>query len=115
MSRGRSARPRQRAASAISAVESGPPETARTSAGKCSRPPNSRFISAADEIGVASSAADAFLLTLDALSDRDRCARILAQHFRERRAGGFALAQLGKRLAEPQQRIRSARAGLVLG
>src|SRR5436190_5749361 len=39
---------RQRAASHINAVESGPPETARISAGKLSSAPNSRRASAGD-------------------------------------------------------------------
>ena len=75
------------------------------------RPSKSGFASAA-EIGDASSAADAFLLTVDALPDRDRRARIFAQHFRERRAGRLALAHRRQRLPETQQRI--GRAGVVL-
>ena len=66
-------------------------------------------------IGAAASAADAFLLTVDALPDRDRGARIFAQDFRERGASGLALAHRRQRLAEPQQRIRRARVGLELG
>ena len=60
---------RQRARSTISAVESGPPDTATTNAGKESKARNSQAASAS-ETGDASSAFDASLLTLDALSDR---------------------------------------------
>ena len=91
---------RQRAASTINAVESGPPETASTNADAELRPSNSDCASAA-EIG-ASSAADALLLTFDALPDRDFGTRVLALHFGERRTGGFTLAQRRQRLAETE-------------
>ena len=108
------ARPRQRAASTINAVEFGAAGDGEDQEGKWSRARNSRFASAS-ETGDASSAADAFLLTVDALPDRDRRARIFAQHFRERRAGRLALAHRRQRLTEPQQRIRRARVVLKLG
>src|SRR5207302_9422535 len=62
---------RQRAAKTISAVESGPPETARTSIGRLSRALKSLFASAAETGAVsetgAASAADTLLFPLDAL------------------------------------------------
>src|SRR5688572_14971439 len=105
---------RQRAASSINAVESGPPETARTNAGQEPSAAKRPFASAT-ETGFASSAADAFLLTVDALSDANRGARVLAQDFRERSAGGFLLSQRRERLPEPQERVGRLGGGLVLG
>src|SRR5215467_810219 len=105
---------RQRAASTSSAVESGPPETARTRAGAERKSSNSVLASAA-ETGAASSAADTFLFPVDALLHADRCARIFARDFTERGAGGLLLAHGGKRLTKAEQRVGRARRGLVLG
>src|SRR5581483_3923443 len=102
----------QRAASSKSAVESGPPDTATTKLGKSSRPRNSASNSSSP---TAASAVGTLLFPLHVLLHRERCARILAHHFAERRTGGFLLAQCRKRLAEPQQRIRRPRRGLVFG
>src|SRR5688572_1470076 len=60
-------------------------------------------------------AAVALLLAVDALLHAARRARIFAGDLAERRAGGFLLPQRSQRLAEPQQRIRRARRGVVLG
>src|SRR5216684_794478 len=95
----------QRAASISSAVESGPPDTARTRTGRCARGPNS-VLASADETGAAVSAADTLLFPLDALLQAGRCAGKLARNFGERRAGRFLLAQRGERLAEAEQCVR---------
>src|SRR5262245_8187520 len=94
---------RQRAASTMRAVESGPPETARMMAGADDRSAN-RALASATEIGAAS-AADTLLFPVDALLHVDRRARIFAQNLGERRAGRFLLAHRRQRLPEPQQRI----------
>src|SRR6476619_7465830 len=88
-----------------SAVESGPPETARTRAVALASGSNSVFASAA-ETGAASSAADTLLFSLDTLLHTGRCTGKLAHDLAERRAGGFLLAERGKRLSKPQQRVR---------
>src|SRR6266404_5892837 len=104
MSAGPRLRPaRQRAASTSSAVESGPPETARTRTGAVLRPANSVFASAT-ETGAAS-AADTLLFPINALLHAHRRARIFARDLGERRAGRFLLAQGRERLAEAEQRI----------
>src|SRR5262249_43742782 len=95
---------RQRAARNNSAVESGPPETARTRAEARTSGPNSVFASAA-EPDAASSAADTLLFPLDALLHDRRGARELAHDFAKRRAGRFLLAERGERLPEAQQGI----------
>src|SRR5262249_19324044 len=105
---------RQRAISINSAVESGPPETARTRAGTRASGANNAFASAA-ETGAASSAADTLLFSLDPLPHRGRCARKFAQDFSERRAGRLLLAERGKRLSEAQQRIGRLGGGFVFG
>src|SRR5262245_29341669 len=105
---------RQRAMSSSSAVESGPPETARTRAGAWTRGANSAFASAA-ETGAASSAADTLLFSLDPLLHRRRRAREFAHHFAERPAGRLLLAERGERLPEAQKRIRCFGDGFVFG
>src|SRR6266545_3407193 len=105
---------RQRVASTSSAVESGPPETARTRARAERRSSNSVFASAA-ETGAASSAADTLLFPVDALLHADRRAGIFARDLAERGAGRLLLAHGGERLAEAEQRVRRARRGLVFG
>src|SRR5579859_1768192 len=102
----------QRAASSNSAVESGPPETATTKPGKSSRPRNSASNSWSP---TAASAVGTLLFPLHVLLHGKRRARIFAHHFAERSTGGFLLAERRQRLAEPQQRIRCARGGLVFG
>src|SRR3954470_771881 len=104
---------RQRAASTSSAVESGPPETARTRAGALTKSANRDFASAA-ETGAAS-AAGTLLFPVDALLHSDRGPRIFSQHFAERGAGGFLLAQGRERLAKTQQRLGRPAGGFVFG
>src|SRR5882672_5872211 len=105
---------RQRVASISSAVESGPPDTARTSAETWTREPNNVFASAA-ETGAASSAADTLLFSLDTLLHARRRARKLAHDFAERRAGRFLLAELRKRLPKAKQRIGRLGGGFEFG
>src|SRR5262249_38695248 len=102
---------RQRAISISSAVESGPPETARTRAETRASGVNSAFASAAET----GAAADPLLFSLDPLPHRGRRARKFAQDFSERRAGRLLLAERGKRLSEAQKRIGRLGGGLVLG
>src|SRR5215472_14991231 len=102
----------QRAASTSSAVESGPPETARMRPREFSRPENNAFASSSRR---AWSAVGAFLFTVDALLHAERSARIFPQHLAKRGACGFFFAQGRKRLPQPQQRVRSARGVLVFG
>ena len=45
----------------------------------------------------------------------ERSLRIFAQHFAERSAGGFLLAERGERLAETHQRVRRTGGGFVFG
>ena len=97
----------QRAASTRSAVESGPPDTARTRPRKYSRPENNAFASSAR---TACSTVDTLLFPIHVLLHACRRARIFAQHLAERGAGRFLLAQSRKRLTEPHQRIGRARA-----
>src|SRR3954447_2608745 len=97
-----------------SAVESGPPETARTRAAALASGSNSVFASAA-ETGAASSAADTLLFSLDTLLHTGRCTGKLAQDLAERRAGGLLLAERGKRLSKPQQRVRRLGGRLIFG
>src|SRR3954447_10087124 len=104
---------RQRAARTSSAVESGPPETARRRAGAWTRSANSDFASAA-ETGAAS-AAGTLLFPVDALLHGDGRARIFAQDLAERGTGRFLLAQGGERLAEAQQRLRCLAGCFVFG
>src|ERR671930_141596 len=105
---------RQRAMSSSSAVESGPPETARMRAGAWTSEANSAFASPA-ETGAASSAADTLLFSLDPLLHRRRRARGFAHHFAERRAGRLLLAERGERLPEAQKRIGCFGDGFVFG
>src|SRR6202047_474423 len=105
---------RQRAASTIRAVESGPPETASRSAGADLSPANSVLASVA-ETGAPCSAADTLLFPVDALLHAERRAGIFAQHLSERRAGRLLLAQHRERLTEPQQRVGRLGGGLIFG
>src|SRR5690348_5108403 len=105
---------RQRAANTISAVESGPPETARTRAAAERRSSNSVLASAA-ETGVASSAVDTLLFTVDALLHADRCPWIFARDLGKRGAGRLLLTHRGERLPKPKQRVGRTRRGLVFG
>src|SRR5689334_1792797 len=102
----------QRAASTSSAVESGPPETARMRPDEFSRPENNAFASSSR---TASSAVRALLFTVDALLHAQRSARIFPQYLAERGAGRFFFAQSRKRLPQPQQRVRRARGVLIFG
>src|SRR5215207_7572852 len=104
---------RQRAAKTSNAVESGPPETARTRAGAWTRSANSDFASAV-ETGAAS-AADTLLFPVDALPHGHGGTRIFAQHLAKRSAGRFLLTQTRERLSEAQERLRCLAGGLVLG
>src|SRR2546423_13796720 len=105
---------RQRAARKRSAVESGPPETARTRPDDCAKGLNRRCASAA-EMGRAASAAHTLLLSLDLLSYTRGSARKLAQDFADRRPSRFLLAQCGKRLAKAHERIGRPGVSFVLG
>src|SRR5215831_18255444 len=102
----------QRAAKSKSAMESEPPETARTSPRRFSRPEKSASASASR---TAWSAAATLLFSFDGLFDASRDVRIFAQDFSERGAGRLLLAQGGERLAESQQRLRRPRRGFVFG
>src|SRR5262249_9858352 len=93
-------------------VESEPPETARTSPRKFSRPEKSASASASR---TAWSAAATLLFSFDGLFDARRDVRIFAQDFSERGTGGLLLTQIGERLAEPQQCLRRPCRGLVFG
>src|SRR3984893_2618420 len=84
----------QRAARKRRAVESGPPDTASTRPGKSSRPRNSAFASPTPTFP---SAVGTLLFPVDALLHAHRGARIFAQHFAERGAGRFLLAERRKR------------------
>src|SRR5262245_22935106 len=106
--------PRQRAISINSAVESGPPETARTRAPTRASGANNAFASAA-ETGAASSAADTLLFSLDHLPHRGRRARTFAHEFSEGRAGRLLVGERGKRLSEAQKRIGRLGGGFVFG
>src|SRR5215217_6515453 len=106
-------RARQRAASHIIAIESGPPDTATMRAGACERSANSAAASAA-RTG-ASDAADTLLFPLRGLLHVGRRLRIFAGNLAQGRARGLLLVQRGKRLAEPQQRVRRLAGRLVLG
>src|ERR1035441_10496982 len=122
---------RQRAASTISAVESGPPETASTSAGKWSRSEKSDLASVA-ETGAAfcvgmifirkpvpsiesspracfsdhTLAVRTLLFLRDAAFRGSRGARKFAPDFGQRGAGRFLLIERVERLSEPQQGVR---------
>src|SRR5262245_7821839 len=97
----RFARFRQAAARTSSAVESGPPETARTSAG-ASINPAKKTSASASEIATMSSAVDTFLFPLNALFHVERRTRILEVNLAEGRAGKFLLTHRGNRLSEPK-------------
>src|SRR6266508_2261923 len=105
-------RARQRAASQSSAVESGPPETARTMAALGARSANSAAASA-DRTG--RSAAGTLLFPLDALLHGRRQAGILAPDLDEGGAGGLLLLERRERLAEPQQGVGRLAGFLELG
>src|SRR5215208_8308003 len=89
-------RARQRAASHIIAIESGPPETARMRAGACERSANSAAASAART--EASDAADTLLFPLRGLLHVRRRLRIFAGNFAQSRARGLLLVECGERL-----------------
>src|ERR1041385_137970 len=95
---------RQRAASTMSAVESGPPETASISAGNLSRPAKSDLASDCER-GEASAVATLLFLRHVVLHLRGRL-RILAADLSQGRAGRLLLVQRAQRLTETQQRLR---------
>src|SRR5262249_12657947 len=97
----------------MSAVESGPPETARIALATEARSANSPAASRV-ETGAAS-AAGTLLFSLDALLEGNRGARIAASDLIEGGACRVLLAERRKRLAEPQQRIRRLGGGLGFG
>src|SRR5262249_29908875 len=107
-------RSHQRAMSSSSAVESGPPETARTRAGKRRSEANSAFASAA-ETGAAASAVDTLLFSLDPLLHPRRRAGEFARDFAERCAGRLLLAERGERLSQAQKRIGGLGDGFMFG
>src|SRR5262245_20686819 len=85
---------RQRAASTSSATESGPPETARATAGSAARSANRRSASASL---IGRSAADTLLFPLDGLLHGVRRARILAGDLAEGGAGQFSFLEGSQR------------------
>src|SRR5438270_2645914 len=105
-------RPRQRAASHSSAVESDPPETARIRTGVSERSANSAAASES-ETG-ASEAADTLLFPLRRLLHVRGRLRILAGNLSQRRARRLLLVERCERLAEPQQRVRRLAGALEL-
>src|SRR5215471_12402648 len=104
---------RQRAARTISAVESGPPDTARMIAGKACRSEKSAFVSDAET--TFDSAVRTLLFLRDTAFHAGRGLRIFAADFRKRRTSGLLLVHRGERLAETQQRVRRLARTLVLG
>src|SRR5664279_489942 len=104
---------RQRAASTISAVESGPPETASTNTGNCSRSEKSALASVAETDEV--SAVRTLLFLRDAALHGSRGARKFAPDFGQRGAGRFLLIERGERLPEPQKGVRRLARALIFG
>src|SRR4029077_5838916 len=86
---------RQRAASSMSAVESGPPDTASTSAGKVCR--QEKRVFASDAETTPASAMRTLQFLLNAALYAGRSARIFASDFRQRGAGGFILVHRRER------------------
>src|SRR5690242_20735423 len=99
---------RQRAISHISAVESGPPDTASTSAGWSIRSVKRTSASASSTAAV-----DTLLFALDRRLHVLRGTGKFLGHLGERHAGEIALLERGERLAEPQQRIGLLGAGRI--
>src|SRR5688572_3888640 len=104
---------RQRAARKSSAVESGPPETARTSTEARAREPNRALASAA--VTGAASAADTLLFSIHSLLHSCRCTREFAQDFAERGAGRLLFAERGQRLPQAKEGVRRPGSGFELG
>src|SRR4051794_26068603 len=114
----------QRSASSISAMLSGPPETATAISGRASNPPIAARLAAnsgkaSGEVrgavdGAAAvtsgSAAQSFHFAGGALLDRRRGLREFLAEFRERDAGILLLVGAGQRHAQFQQRLRRLRA-----
>src|SRR5436853_1263673 len=98
----------------MSAIESGPPETASNRAGADLRLANSVCASAA-ETGAAWSAAGTLLFPIHALLHAERHPRIFAQHLCERCAGRLLFAKHRERLTKPQQRVGRLGGGFVCG
>src|SRR5262245_18268875 len=106
----RASRLRQRAASASSAVESGPPDTANNNERASARSANRTSASASETRW---SATGTLLFPLGGLLHAVRRARVFPGHFAQGRASELALAQRGERLAEAQQRVRCLPIGFV--
>src|SRR6185437_14893989 len=102
----------QAAAIKRSAVESAPPETARISPRKPSRPLNSAFASSSPS---AASAVGTLLFSIHRLLYAAGSMRIFAQDFAKRCTSGFLLTQSGQRLAKAQQRFGCAGRRFVFG
>src|SRR4051794_17948832 len=102
---------RQRAASSIRAVESGPPETARRRPGSGARSAN-RALASPAKTGKALTAGS-FLFAFGALFNIGGGARKLASHFAEGGAGGLLFAQRRQGFAQSQQRIGAFGRGFV--
>ena len=105
---------RQRAASQSSAVESGPPETARSRTGMSAKKPRSSLASAAETGRLVSSGH----ASAPARRPASRCstrADICGSTSAKRRAGHLLLLERRQRLAEPQQRVRRLGVRAVLG
>src|SRR6185312_5045983 len=104
---------RQRAARTMSAVESGPPETASTKTGHCSRPAKSDL---ASDCETAEDSAVATLLFLcDVALHLRRRLRIFAANLGQGRASRFLLVQRRQRLTETQQRLGRLAGFLIFG
>src|SRR6185312_17540096 len=122
---------RQRAASSMRAVESGPPDTASSTAGSASRSWNSAAASAGvilelcsegmtgRDDGSRAARRQSAVLFLQLLRGRAlharRGVRIFASDLRERCASRLFLMQRRERLAEPEQSVRRLAAVLMLG
>src|ERR1051325_2423890 len=97
----------------ISAVESGPPDTASTRTGKFCRPAKS-VLSSDAETAFASAVRTLLFLRHAALHTRGR-ARIFAPDLGQRRASCFLLVHRGERLTKPQERVRRLAGMLEFG
>src|SRR5919109_105479 len=90
----------------MSAVESGPPDTASSTRRKSFRSEKSEASSESAIGPAAGSTAGTLLFLLDGTLHVGRGLRVFRQHVTERRARRFALAERRERLAEPQQCVR---------
>src|SRR3954447_9691838 len=104
---------RQRVAKTRSAVESGPPETARMITGADLRSANSVSASAIER--AATSAADTLLFPVDGLLHARRRTWIFAQDLAEGSTSGLPFTERPQRLPKTQKRVRRPGGGFMLG